>query len=466
VGRKRLRTKARAKKQQKQKRKEFSNVFAFYILLHLLTTDNCPLTTVFQQAVARNMGKTVKPGVFEMVKKKKGKKFWAIVAILILVPVIGLILNQSAKQRMADIPLVETSVIERGNLSSNIYTSGTIRAKNSVSVLADISGRISEVNYKDGDILAKGDIVASFERDELFYAFKEAELNLALSKRREEAELASAKRAYENAREDFDRNSLLYSEGAVSKLQYDDSRRLFLDLRDEFEKVKELSGKRIELEKLRIEKLGEDLEKTKVIAPADGTVTNMQIEPGGFVALNQPLFKIQDFDQMEVLTQISEYDISSLEKGQEVLVRAQGRDEDFEGRITSIAPDAKLLSNGQGSETVVEVVVEITERTDAFKPNFSAELQILTGSIEDALLVPYEAVYTKKDGEKLVYLISDENRVKETPIKAGMEGDLLTEIIPLDGSNPENEKVVLNPRENLKDGMAVRIKSGKEEEKQ
>jgi len=62
VGRKRLRTKARAKKQQKQKRKEFSNVFAFYILLHLLTTDNCPLTTVFQQAVVRNIGEDCQAG--------------------------------------------------------------------------------------------------------------------------------------------------------------------------------------------------------------------------------------------------------------------------------------------------------------------------------------------------------------------------------------------------------------------
>jgi len=54
--------KTKTKKQQKQKRKEFSNVFAFYILLHLLTTDNCPLTTVFQQAVVRNIGEDCQAG--------------------------------------------------------------------------------------------------------------------------------------------------------------------------------------------------------------------------------------------------------------------------------------------------------------------------------------------------------------------------------------------------------------------
>jgi len=38
--------KTKAKKLQKQKRKELSNVFGFYTLLHLLTTDNCPLNAV------------------------------------------------------------------------------------------------------------------------------------------------------------------------------------------------------------------------------------------------------------------------------------------------------------------------------------------------------------------------------------------------------------------------------------
>ena len=399
-------------------------------------------------------------------KKKRGKKFWAVVGILILIPFIGFILSQSAKQRVAGIPLVETSVIERGTLSSNIYTSGTIRAKNSISVLSDISGRISEVNFKDGDILSEGDVVASLETDELYYAVKEAELNLDLTKRRESAELASAKRAYEEAEESFERNSVLYSEGAVSKSQYDESRRLFLDLRDEVEKVEEVSGKQIELETLRLEKLRADLEKSKIISPAGGTITNMQMEAGGFVTLNQPLFTIQDFDELEVLTQISEYDISSLKTGQKVLVRSQGREEAFDGRVASIAPDAKVVSNGQGSETVVEVVVEIIEPTDAFKPNFSAELQILTGSLDDVLLVPYEAVYTKKGGEKVVFMISDESTIIEMPIKPGLEGDLLMELIPLDGSDPEDGKVVLNPTENLKNGMLVRAKETEEEEKQ
>jgi len=404
--------------------------------------------------------------VIAVVKKKRGKKFWAVVGILILVPVIGIILNQTAKQRIAEIPLVETSVIERGTLSSNIYTSGTIRAKNSTSVLAEISGRISEVNFKDGDVISEGDVVASLETDEIYYAVKEAELNLDLTKRRENTELASVERAYEEAEESFERNSVLYSEGAVSKSQYEESRRLFLDLKDEVEKIEEVSSKQIELETLRLEKLRADLEKTKIISPSEGTLTNMQIEAGGFVTLNQPLFTIQDFDELEVLTQISEYDISGLKTGQKVMVRGQGREEAFDGMVVSIAPDAKVVNNGQGSETVVEVVVEITEKTDVFKPNFSAELQILTGSLDDVLLVPYEAVYTKKGGEKVVYMISDENSLIEMPIRPGMEGDLLMELIPLDGSDPENEKFVLNPTENLNDGMAVRIKEIEEEEKQ
>ena len=63
-------------------------------------------------------------------------------------------------------------------------------------------------------------------------------------------------------------------------------------------------------------------------------------------------------------------------------------------------------------------------------------------------------------------MISDESTVSEMPIKPGLEGDLLMELIPLDGSDPEDVKVVLNPTEKLKNGMVVRVKETEEEEKQ
>ena len=397
-------------------------------------------------------------------KKKRGKKFWAIVGILVLLPLIVLAMQKIAEQRSMDMPLVEISLIEKGSLSSNIYTSGIVRAKNTSTVLADVSGRIAAVNFEEGDVLSKGDVVASLSADELNYAVKEAELNLDLIKNRESSELASAARAYEEAKDSFDRNAILYDEGAVSKFEYETSEKLFLELRDEYEKIGMVSAKQIELEELRLNKLRGNLEKTEIVSPAIGTLTNLQIEVGGFVALNQPLFTVQDFDELEVLTQISEYDISRLEIGQNVFVRGQGSEEAFSGRVDRIAPDAMVSSTGQGSETVVEVLVEITENTENFKPNFSAELQILTGSLDNVLLIPYEAVYIKKGGEKVVYLLSEENEIEEVAIKSGMEGDLLMEIIPLEEAEVENKRVVLNPTENLKVGMKVRIKDMEEEQ--
>ena len=154
-------------------------------------------------------------------KKKRGKKFWAIVGILVLLPLIVLAMQKIAEQRSMDMPLVEISLIEKGSLSSNIYTSGIVRAKNTSTVLADVSGRIATVNFEEGDVLSKGDVVASLSADELNYAVKEAELNLDLIKNRESSELASAARAYEEAKDSFDRNAILYDEGAVSKFEYE-----------------------------------------------------------------------------------------------------------------------------------------------------------------------------------------------------------------------------------------------------
>lgn len=387
--------------------------------------------------------------------KKRSKKFWAIVGILVMIPLIGLVLSQMARQKALAVPLVETAVIQRGSLSSNIYVAGIVKAKDYKEGTANMSGRVASVHFEEGDRVEAGDIVVSLDTREISYGVMEAELDLDLIRRRTSSDLSAATRAFEEAREDFENKALLFEQGAVSRAEYETSERRFLDLQDEVAEIEEVSGKEMELEALRLEKLRMDFENSDIRAPISGTLTNLQVKEDGFVSLNQTLFVIQDLDRLEVLTEISEYDISRVKIGQEVRVKGQGAEE-YAGRVSRIAPDALVVNSGQGSETVVEVVVELQEETAAFKPNFSAELKILTGSRDGVLLVPYEAVYMKKGGEKVVFLLGEKNTLKEIPIKTGMEGDLLTELIPIEESELEGRKAVLNPTENLTEGMAVR----------
>ena len=389
--------------------------------------------------------------------KKRSRKFWAFAGILILIPVIAFSMNRVVRQREAAKPLVEVTVVERGDLSANVYTSGTVRSKDRKTVLAEASGRVSAIHYEEGDRVLAGDVVVSLDTRELSYEAMEAEINLDLIKKRRTSELGAARRAYEEARQTYEDNRLLYGEGAVSRTEYETSRRRFEDLAQEVDTLETVMEKEIALEAIRLEKLRRDLEKSDIAAPMDGTLTEVAVGADGLVALNQPVFTVEDLKALEVVSRISEYDIGRLEAGQAVLISGQGSDRTHEGRVSRIAPDALVVNNGQGTETVVEVLVEILGEARGFKPNFSAELQILTGTREGVLRIPYEAVYVKKNGEKVVFLVGADEVLQEMPIRTGMEGDLYMEMEPLDGGDPEGMEAVLNPTENLSEGMTVRV---------
>lgn len=389
--------------------------------------------------------------------KKRSRKFWAFAGILILIPVIALSMNRVVRQREAAKPLVAVAVVERGDLSANVYTSGTVRSKDRKTVLAEASGRVSAIYYEEGDRVLAGDVVVSLDTRELSYEAMEAEINLDLIRKRRTSELGAARRAYEEARQVYEDNRLLYGEGAVSRTEYEAAKRRYEDLAQEVDTLETVMEKEIALEAIRLEKLRRDLEKSDIAAPMDGTLTEVAVGADGLVALNQPVFTVEDLKALEVVSRISEYDIGRLEVGQEVLVTGQGSDIRHEGKVSRIAPDALVVNNGQGTETVVEVLVEIMGEARGFKPNFSAELQILTGTREGVLRIPYEAVYVKKNGEKVVFLVGEDEVLQEMPVRTGMEGDLYMEMEPLDGADPEGMEAVLNPTENLSEGMTVRV---------
>ena len=110
------------------------------------------------------------------------------------------------------------------------------------------------------------------------------------------------------------------------------------------------------------------------------------------------------------------------------------------------------MINGQSTETVVKIKMAINEKNTKFKPNFSANVEIQTAAIDNALTIPYESIYTTKEGEKLVFVVKD-GMLSERKVKTGVEGDLVVEVI---GSVLEDQEViVLNPTEDLKDGAKV-----------
>ncbi len=191
------------------------------------------------------------------------------------------------------------------------------------------------------------------------------------------------------------------------------------------------------------------------MSPIDGTVTDIAFKELDLVSQSDVIFTIEDMSNLKVTTHISEFDIGYLSEGQTVDIKCDGiKDKVFEGKVSKIAPVAQKVNNGNSTETTVAVEIDVLNEDPRFKSNFSAEIEILTQSKKEALVIPYEAIYFGKDSVRKVFVVEEETIVIK-PLEMGVEGDLFAEVT-FEGIK-EDAKVVMNPSDQLTDGDVVTI---------
>lgn len=410
--------------------------------------------------------------------KLKKKSILIIIAAVVVVFFVSFATVKAIKAKeQGGIP-VDTSKIEKQDIESNIFTSGTVISKDVRELTCDLTGKVQEVMVDEGYEVKKGDILAKLDSGELQYKIQQTELRLEIAKAkleklkkedRDNVEVIykNAEIQYNDALQDYENKKILYESGAISKRDLNNAKSLrdksyndFILAKKNYEEygqeseitIQEKELKAIELE---LEKYKSDLEKTKITSPIDGTVTRVNISELSIVGQNTLLFVIEDTDNLEVITNISEYDINKVSLGQSVRVTGEGiKDKEYRGVVKYISPSAETIRNGQSTETVVEVKIDIEDKDTEFKPNFSANVEINTGSKKGALVVPYEAIYTTKEGNKVIFTIEN-NKAKEHIIETGIQGDVILEVMSPDLK--EGQMVILNPNENIKDGTPLKV---------
>jgi len=403
-------------------------------------------------------------------KIKKKTLIVGIIVVLIALTGAGLVkANQNQKNQAMQ---VQTVPLQRQDIESRIKTTGKIESMDKREIVSDVEEKIEKVFVQEGDYVEKGQVLIKLEETQIQYQIKEAQTRLEIEenileqlKADLEIALSNAEIRYKDAKDTYERNKYLYGENVISKAELDQSRNTFEQMYNEYLSAKRKLGdgihsgelakqaKQVQLAKLEIEKLKDTLEKHTIRSPITGTVVDMNIAESGIVESHVPLMLIQDMDQLEIITEMNEYDASKIKVGNPVTITGDAFGEKtYNGTIKFIGQIAKSVETGQGSENVIEVKVEIKNIDKTLKPGLSAKLDILTDSKKDVLVLPYEAIFTKKNGEKVVFTVQD-GIVKEHRIQTGVESDLTVEIIATDLK--ENDRVIINPTENLKDGDRV-----------
>ena len=190
----------------------------------------------------------------------------------------------------------------------------------------------------------------------------------------------------------------------------------------------------------KVQALQNTINTARIIAPFDGVVTYIAYLPGENAASGEIAIQIDDLNNLVVNTTVSEVDIAKVAIGQPVVVSFDAIPyKEYSGIVTRIAAAG---SDSSGTVTF-SVTVAVSNPDGSIKPGFSADISIITGQAEDALLVPNEALLGQ-NGNYRVMVVREGQDVAPVPVEIGARSDTHTEIIGADIQEGDQVIVMAN----------------------
>jgi multidrug efflux pump subunit AcrA (membrane-fusion protein) len=350
----------------------------------------------------------------------------------------------SGAPEAAPTPVTVSRPVERDIIDYVDFT-GRTAAVDSVELRARVWGYLDKVNFKEGALVKKDDVL--FEIDPLTYR---ATLNQA------EGNLASAKARVERLDADFARARPLLRRGAISREEYD---KVVGDRGEAAASRKAL--------KAAVERAKLDLQYTKVTAPISGRINRYVVTAGNPVQAGDQgggtlLTTIVSVDPMYACFEVDEYTALRVRR----LVREGKSDSPRDGgfpvslglanRGGPPAPgDHQLRGQPSQPEDRHHTGARCVPQQGAGPPPRAVpRVRAPIGRPHKAVLVSDRAIDTDQ-GQKIIYIVNPKNEVVSRPVRLGALHDGLREIT--DGLKP-GERVIVNGLQQVRPGVTVEPK--------
>lgn len=410
--------------------------------------------------------------------ERKRRKKTIIISVVIVVILILSINVFSSNRNNQDSVAVNAMAIELTDILVRVPANGIIEEVNRHPLFHESISKVISVEVKEGDEVKAGQTLAYLEPDDVSLRLtiknnqlEIEKLDLEKLENTRERTVLNLERAKNEAREALEKSKALYEVGAISKaelsksietlenaeLEYNDLTKSRDNLSIDIEKME----KRIEITRIELNELKREQERsgTKIISPADGIVTKVDLEVGATASPSNPSFIISDLSELKIDINVSEFDISKVKVGQVVEITSDAiGDMILYGEVDTIAPVATRVTSGQVNETIVPVTIKLKDAHEGIKPGFSVRTRIISEEKEDVKVVPFDTVVVQQNGTKFLWVITKEDILKKVEVQTGIKSDFEVEIIE---GVELGDKVVLNPTANLREGIKVNVNQRK-----
>ncbi len=281
-----------------------------------------------------------------------------------------------------------------GYISKSVTATGTVQPVDTVTVGSQVSGTIKNIYTDFNARVRKGQLIAELDKS-LF----EAQVN----QYRANLEVAKAALVYQKST--FDRQTLLYNTGAISKADFENAQNQYLQAKAT-----------VASNQAQLDASIKNLSYASIYSPVDGVVMTRNVSVGQTVAasFNTPtLFVIaKDISKMQVQAAVSEADIGDVKSGLRATFTVDAYpDISFTGTVNQIRLEPVVSANVVTYSTLITAPNEDMK----LKPGMTANIFIFTKEIDSAMLISAKAIKFTPDASmaKQFKIVADTNAEKE-----------------------------------------------------
>lgn len=352
----------------------------------------------------------------------KKRTIWILIIFVVVALIFGIIAKKKGLIGKPEETKVATEKVTKRTIVEVVSASGKIAPESEVKLSPDVSGEIIELYVKEGDLIKAGQLLAKINPeiylsnyDRTIASLNTSQANLANAK----AQLAQINSQFINAKSSYERNEKLYAQKTISDAEYETSKANFdvaqaqVVAGEESVKAAAFNVKNAEA---GVKESKENLSKTSIYAPVDGTVSKLNIEKGERVAgasqfgSGTEILRIANLLTMEVKVSVNENDIVRVKLHDTAFVEVDAyQNRKFKGIVTEISTSANTVGVSADQVTNFDVKIRILldsykdlikadkPNDSPFRPGMSATVDIQTKSVENVLTLPIQAVTTRAD---------------------------------------------------------------------
>ncbi len=413
------------------------------------------------------------------INKKSKKKIiiFSIVGVLIITLTLLIILGSKREP----VYTVQTEKVQKRTITQIVTATGKIYPEVQVIITPEVSGEIISLPVREGNKVTKGDLLLKIKPD-IYLALRD----------RTAAELSSAKANLARSESEYKRGSELFSKGLISNADLEQVNTTY-----------EMAKANYDQAEAALKQSNENLAKTTIYSPMNGTVSQLKVELGERVLgtsqfQGTTVMTVADLSRMESRVDVGENDIILISVGDTARIEVDAiQDRKLNGIVYEIGNSAKTKGFGTQEEvTNFEVKIRILDKDLILRPGMSMTATIETETRNDVIAVPIQSVTTRssdksKEKEKKesaeesdemaasdsrikqktekvreVVFIVENNVAKAIDVKRGISDDSYTEV----SSGLDEKKEVVSGsykaiNRELEDGVKVKVDNVKKKTK-